>query len=283
MLQPNSRIEIDNGIKFYEQDFLFDDYIYTGDLDITLNIEYASPGFGIALINSEGVSLSDKEEVLLFKMSHKVAEVIYKNKDSQKTLATFNSAYAKTHTEDLQFRLIKNSNKYELYIGSQKVCNFKAPCDIESYNISYYSNKNNIIKNINIASAIPYGWITNMQNTNGGYIEFSRDAFELKYCKNDAEIEQINIELNAGKYYLKYEKDEDCDIRTFVVHSDDNRLSDEEKNILSFADNSFKVEHGQKINLKFKGTKGKVKKIQITTLKDNDYVRTTPEKGDSVD
>ena len=283
MLQPNSRIEIDNGIKFYEQDFLFDDYIYTGDLDITLNIEYASQGFGIALINSEGASLADKEEILLFKISHKIAEVIYKNKDSQKTLATFNSAYAKTHTEDLLFRLIKTSNKYELYVGSQKVCSFKAPCDIESYNISYYSNKDNIIKNINIASAIPYGWITNMQNTNGGYIEFSRDSFELKYCKYEAEIEQIDINLKPGKYFLKYTKSDDCDIKSYVFHSDDNRIIDEEKNILSLADNSFRLEHEQKVNLKFKGKKGKIKKIHITTLKDNDYVRTTPEKGDKVE
>lgn len=282
MLQPNSRIEINDGIKFYEQDFLYDDYIYTGDLDITLNIEYASQGFGIALISSEGVSLSDKEEILLFKMSHKIAEVIYKNKDNQKTLATFNSAYAKTHTDNLTFRLIKKLNKYELHIGPQKVCSFKAPCDIESYNISYYSNKDNVIKNINIASAIPYGWITNMQNTNGGYIEFYRDAFELKYCKHDAEIEQINIDLEPGRYYLKYQKSESCDIKSYVCHSDDERLIDEEKNILSF-DNSFKLEHRQKVNLKFKGTTGKINKIHITTQKNNDYVRTNPEIGDKVD
>ena len=36
MLQPNSRINLDKGIKFYEQDILFDNYIYTGDFDIAL-------------------------------------------------------------------------------------------------------------------------------------------------------------------------------------------------------------------------------------------------------
>lgn len=283
MLQPTSRIEIDNGIKFYEQDVLYDDYIYSGDLDITLTLDYSLPGFGIALISSEGLSLADKEEILLFKIGNKIAEVIYKNKDTQKTLASFNSAYAKTVTTDLIFKLSKRNNRYELHIGDQKVCNFKAPCDIQSYNLSYYSNKDNIIKNVNIAAAIPYGWITNMQNTNGGYIEFSRNGFELKYCKNEAEIEQINIALNAGRYYLKFEKSEDCDVVPYVFHSDDERLIDKDKNVLSLADNSFKLEHEQHVNLKFKGTKGKVKKIQITTLKDNDYVKTTPEFGDKIE
>ena len=63
MLQPNSRINLENGIKFYEQDILFDNYIYTGYFDIALTLNYASPGFGIGLTNSEGKSLSDKEEV----------------------------------------------------------------------------------------------------------------------------------------------------------------------------------------------------------------------------
>lgn len=283
MLQPTSRIEMDNGIKFYEQDILYDDYIYTGDLDILMTLDYSSSGFGIALISSEGLSLADKEEILLFKISNKVAEVIYKNKDSQKTLASFNSAYAKTVTANLQFKLSKRNNKYELYVGSQKVCSFKAPCDIQSYNLAYYSNKDNVIKSINIAAAIPYGWVTNMQNTNGGYIEFCRDGFELKHCMNEAEIEQINISLSAGRYFLKYEKSDDCDILPYVIHSDDQRISDDEKNILSLADNSFKLEHGQQVNLKFKGKKGKIKKMQITTLRDNEYVRTTPEKGDKID
>ena len=100
MLQPNSRVSIENGIKFYEQDILFDDYIYSGDFDIALNLEYCNSGFGIGLTNSEGVSLSDKQEVLLFKMGNKSLDVILLNKDSQKTLATFNAAFAKTYTKD---------------------------------------------------------------------------------------------------------------------------------------------------------------------------------------
>ena len=36
MFQATSRIESDNGIKFYEKDVLFDDYKYNDDIDILL-------------------------------------------------------------------------------------------------------------------------------------------------------------------------------------------------------------------------------------------------------
>lgn len=283
MLQSNSRIYLNDGIEFYEQDILFDDYIYTGDFDIALTLDYAAPGFGIGLTNSEGKSLSDKEEVLLFKMGQKSVDIIYLNKDTQKTLATYNSAYAKTYTSNLKYILKKRNNTFSLYIGEQKICDFKSISDLNTYNLIYYSNKGNIIKNINIASSIPYGWVTNMQNTNGGYIWFYRDSFEFKYCNGEAEIEQPDIYLKPGKYYLKYETEGDCDIKPYVFSSEDERLLDDEKNILNPINNSFKLDYAQKINVKFEGSKGKIKKIFITTEVDNEYCRTSPDSGDKIE
>lgn len=282
MLQQNSRVSIDDGIRFYEQDILFDDYIYSGDFDIALNLEYCNNGFGIGLTNSEGNSLDDKERLLLFKMGSKSVDIVLLNKDSQKTLATFNAAFAKTYTKNLKYILQKRNSTFTLFIGEQKVCTFKSPIEFETYNIFYYSNKENRILNINTASSIPYGWVTNMQNTNGGYIWFYRDAFEFKHCQGEAEIEQPDIYLNYGKYYLKYETEGDCDIIPYVFQSEDRRLNDKTKNILSF-DNSFTLDYSQKISLKFEGTKGKIKRIYITTDKDNSYYRTSPDKGDKID
>lgn len=283
MLQPNSRIYLNNGIEFYEQDILFDNYIYTGDFDIALTLDYANPGFGIGLTNSEGQTLSDKEEVLLFKLGQKSVDIIYLNKDSQKTLATYSSAYAKTYTENLKYILRKRNATFTLFVGEQKICEFKSVSDFSTYNLVYYSNKDNVIKNINIASSIPYGWVTNMQNTNGGYIWFYRDAFEFKHCNGEAEIEQSDIYLRPGKYYLKYETEGDCDIKAYVFRSEDERLLDEEKNILNEINNSFKLDYSQKVNIKFEGTKGKIKKIFITTQRDNEYHRTSPDSGDKIE
>ena len=282
MLQPNSRISMDNGIKFYEQDILYDDYIYTGDFDIALNLEYCTPGFAIGLVNSEGKTLEDKDQVLLFKIGQKNVDIIFLNKDSQKTLATYNSAYAKTYTADLKYILQKRDAVFTLYIGQQKICTFTAPIDFNTYNLIYYSNANNTIKNINISSSIPYSWVTNMQNTNGGYIWFYRDAFEFKHCLGEAEIEQSDIYLEKGKYYLKYETEGDNDIIPYIFISEDERILDKPKNLLNI-DNSFILDYAQKICLKFEGSKGKIKNICITTNKNNSYYRTSPDKGDSID
>lgn len=282
MLQSNSRIYSDKSIKFYEQDIIYDDYIYTGDFDIALTLNYFSPGFGIGLVNSEGSLLEDKENTILFKMGYKNVDIIMINKGTQKTLATFHSAYAKSYTNNLKYKLEKRDNTFTLYIGDQKITEFKSPIDFNTYNLIYYSNKGNEIKNINIASSIPYSWISNMQNTNGGYIWFYRDGFEFKHCNGEAEIEQTDIYLKQGKYYLKYEVEGDCDIIPYIFNSDDERLYDNEKNMLHI-DNSFTISYPHKVNLKFEGTKGKIKNICITTEKDNNYYRTSPDLGDKVE
>lgn len=281
MLTPTSRIELENGIRFYEQDILFDDYIYTGNLLVNLVVEYNTPGIGIALISSEGYSLKDKEEVLLFRLGYKEASVIYKNKDTQKTLATYNVSNIRTG-EQVNISLSKVNDNYKIYIENKLAIDFDSTYEFNSYNIGYYSSGGNALKNINVASAIPFGWVVNMSNTNYGYINFEKNGFELNHCKGQAEIEQIEIDLKPGKYYLKYET-EDSDIVPYVFIYNDNNLYDDEKNLLSVVDKSFKLDYSERVNLKFKGSKGKIKKIQITTEKENDYIKTTPETGRYID
>ena len=79
MIQYNSRINVDdNGIEFYEQDILYDDYLYSGDIDITLKIDYANPGFGVALIDNEGNSIINSK-TLIFKLGCGTFEIIEKD------------------------------------------------------------------------------------------------------------------------------------------------------------------------------------------------------------
>ena len=276
MLRNNSRIEVTNaGIRFYEQDILYDDYIYSGACQIEVDINYYNNGFGIVLINATNNVLTAENTALLFRLNHKALEVIYKENGLQKVLGTYSSAHSKTCTDNLRIVLQKNNDKYTVTIGEQTVCTFSSEYKFDSYFIGYYSNKDNIINHISIAATIPYGWIVNMQHTNGGYIDFHRDSFELSYCKGFAEIEQIEIPLQKGKYYLKYETIE-SDIKSYVMKSNDERTNDDEKNLLN-ADGSFYMHENGMVSVKFKGTKGLVKNITVTTSKYNDYIRTSPE------
>ena len=275
MIQRNSRVEFANGIRFYEQDLLYDDYIYSGSSTISVTLDYKNSGFGIALIASTNSTLTNNNAVLLFRMRHKVLEIIYKENDLQTILATYNATKAKAVTENLNFVIVKDVNSYSITIGGQTLTTFNCPYDMSYYYIGYYSNQDNVIKHINIASAVPYGWIVNMEHTNGGYIDFYRDSFELKYCNGIAELEQINIPLEKGHYYLKYDSI-DTDIVAYIMHSEDERVIDEEKNILKI-DGSFDLHADGKVSLKFKGTRGLIKNITITSSKYNEYLRTSPD------
>ena len=275
MLKANSRIELLEGIRFYEQDILYDDYIYTGSCQIELDIDYYNNGFGIVLINATNNLLTTESPAILFRLNHKSVEVIYKESSLQKVLGTYSSAHARTCTDNLKMILRKRNDRYSLSIGDQIVCTFDCEYKFDSYFIGYYSNKDNTINHISIASTVPYGWIVNMQHTNGGYIDFHRDGFELNQCKGVAEIEQIEISLLKGKYYLKYNL-VNSDLKPYIMLSDDDRINDDEKNIIK-SDGSFVLNQNTKVSLKFKGTKGRINNIAITTAKDNEYVRTSPD------
>ena len=278
MFISNSRIELVDGIRFYEQDVLYDDYIYTGDCQIDVDLDYYNNGFGILLINSNNKILSNVNAALLFRLNHKSLEVIYKENGLQKIVGVFSSAHSITCTDNLQISLRKIKNKYTMAIGGQIVCDIEMNYDFENYHLGFYSNQDNTINYINVAGNVPYGWIVNMRQTNGGYIDFHRDGFELSHCKYPAEIEQIRIKLTRGEYYLKYDAI-DSDVKAYIMLSDDEEIYDEEKNILR-ADGSFIMTKNGHVSLKFKGTTGRVNNIAITTSKFNDYVRTSPDYGD---
>jgi hypothetical protein len=137
LIQKNSRVEFANGIKFYEQDLLYDDYIYSGSSTISVTLDYKNPGFGIALISSTSSTLTNSNAVLLFRIRHKTLEIIYKENDLQTILATYNATRAQTVTENLVFTIVKDVNAYNITIGSQVLATFNCPYDMDYYYIGY--------------------------------------------------------------------------------------------------------------------------------------------------
>ena len=121
MFQSTSRIESDNGIKFYEKDVLFDDYVYNNNIDIEITIDYINTGFGIIFINSEGSSLQDKDEKLLFRLVNQSIQVIYKSKIQEQTvILTAPCTAVKAVTNDLRIKIEKRKNVYTVYVNDTK-------------------------------------------------------------------------------------------------------------------------------------------------------------------
>lgn len=284
MLQENCRIEKFKGFRFYEKDILYDDYIFTNDIKIEIDVTYVAPGFGIAVMDNDGYSIKEKNDIYLFKIGYKEASIYYSNSIENELVKQITFTEAKTIQEHMKYTFIKKDKKVIVYMNDKKVFEEYIKRDLSKYSIGYYSNAGNIINNISIAANIPENWTINMSNTQGGYIRFLNDTFEITDCKNNAEIEQSNIHLKANTYYLDFtieDIDEDTknDIKYYVHKSNDDRLFDEEKNILRPGD-KFTLLEDTDINLKFTGTSGRIKNISFSRFENDDYISTTIDRVD---
>ena len=109
MLQKNCRIKKLNNLKFYEKDILFDDYVFTHNLEIEVNATYITPGFGLALIDSsEGTSLDVKPSCYLFKIGYREASVYYSSSTGLQIVDQISCSEAVTIQENMRFKLKKN-------------------------------------------------------------------------------------------------------------------------------------------------------------------------------
>ena len=283
-MENNSRVELYNGIKFYEKDVLFDNHIFTQDIEITADVQYASAGFGIVLMNSQGDSIKEKSDSFLFKVGFKEISSYYSTQHNRTVLSQFNCLEAYTIQEHLKFKLIKNGKKVTIEINGKKILEEYLQKNIDKYNVGYYSSGGNIINNISISSNTPNGWTVNMKDTQGGYVNFIGDGFEIRKCNNNAEVEQSNIFLEKGVYHFQCELDDidgENDIDYFIMPTSDDtsinmedRFYNDKKNILNKSTGVFVVRNSSFVNLKFIGTNGSVSKFMISKNKDDSYVST---------
>lgn len=284
MIQNNARIESFHGIRFFDQDILFDDFIYNNYVEAVLEIEYCTPGFGIVLINNTASMLSAESEAFLFRIGYREASVEYKTGYINKTLAKIPTIIYPSAdiNQKMYIRFRKYKKTIYLDINGESIINpkvYKLPKDINKFCIGIYSNAGNIIHNLKINSKIPDYWSINMTNTVGGRIRFYSDGFELSGCSEKAEIEQMKIALPAGTFYLKYNISKDSDIKCYAFDYDSTLIHDTQKNILS-DDNTIVLDHDTIVNIKFVGTKGSVSNIILNQDPDTNYA---PTKDDDIE
>lgn len=279
MFQPISRIENVKGVRFYEQDILFDDYVYTDDVQIHINANFLTPGLGIALMKNEGLPLQEQKEAYVFKLGYREASVFYRNNTVQRKVMNLSTALypPKDHLEII---FTKRGRKVTLSVqGIGNIIEYNIPTEIDRYQIGIYSNAGNAIQDISVASGIPTGWQVNMRNTEGGYLKFAKSSFQVENCANPAEVEQQGIDLPAGTFYLKYEKvllNGINDLKCFAMKAGDERITNEEKDILK--DGKMVLEEPTRINIKFEGKQGLIKNIHVTDRDSDQYVPTRNEQ-----
>lgn len=274
MFNQYSRTQLidEKGIYFYEQDVIYDDYSYQGDMIIDITLNYYYNGFGIVLFPQPGQKMENQKTNYLFKISGQEISVYLRNNETL-TKVKSNSISITPPLADLQLKFSKVGKKITITHNKQQLLVYQLPTSVYKQSIGYYSNKGNVIKSISVASKIPKNWSVNMANTLGGRIGFEKDAFKLEGCINNAEIMQNSVPLKEGTYYLKYNHSEECDIVPFVLLANDEDVIDEEKNLLT--DNHFTLHEEAEVILKFTGKYGSISQIQLSRLNNAKYISTT--------
>lgn len=284
----------DGGCRFYDQDIVFLDYIFRNDCIVDLDIEYTTPGFGILLAEADTSDSFKNGYSILYRLGDDTysTEDRYLERQQHVNSGAF---YTKSDTYRMHLTFYKNEDKVwmtrtyyengsEKVFGSIWLTSSNLSEALDQYRIGFYSNKGNTIYKISIASGMPKDWVVNIKNTNGGRVSFHSDGFSIEECEYNADIEQQNIELDAGTYWLSYKASKDSDIVVYVNEYLRNKeidghltnqptILDRTKSILR-DDGSFTLTEKTKVNLKFTGTHGTIDEITIKDLRDSSYIST---------
>lgn len=281
LFEPNSRIEKNsNGIRFYEQDILFSDYVFEDDVEIDLHIDYLHPGFGIVIAEKYKGGPRNSEKAHLFKLGNNVFRVFEKTILTQ-VMRKENACLLAPDQENQDINLIFRITGRDITLLQKTVelkaqkpkyeelGTYKLTKRLNEYYIGFYSNKGNTLRDVTFLQGAPKNWITSIHNTRGGRISFIQDGFRFEKCEHDAELEQDDIELEPGTYYVAYDKeavDGKYDIDCYVFPSklkevEDKYFEDDYKNLLH--DGKFQISEKTAVDLKFNGTNGLVKNISI--------------------
>lgn len=264
-------------------------YIFTGDWVIDVRFDFLSAGFGIVLCDEIDHSKPLSKFAYLYMLGNNTLQRYERHLNQ---IATMSEASLITPVVENQHMQIIVENK-KLLIKLERTNNagedvseifgeYSFPYSDENYYIGVYSMAGNILRDITFSAGTPDNWRTNIHNTNGGRVSFFDDGFKFENCLHDAEIEQDNIHLKAGTYYLRYDTDtvaDLCDIECVVLNAalpnstrKDSDFEDSVKQLLT--DNKFILKNDTDINVKFKGTSGIIKNISLSSEKFASYIRT---------
>lgn len=297
LFQPNSRIQkVPEGILFYEQDALCLLYNFSGDQKVEITLDYISPGIGIIIEDAEKKSLDAQNTSYLLKLGSNDFRVYRKHLGVQEELRADSCSFSPGTDKKnvvLVFNIVgktvsvcrKTCDQNGIFRETE-LASYKLEKFFNSFYISLYAGAGNIIRAINILSTVPKHWHVSTKNAAGGRIRFDRCAATMENCEQHGELEQKEIHLSPGTYWLKYDKKEvhgQYDIKAYVLDPEyidfagEANLEDEYKNILE-DDGSFRISQEMSVNLKFKGHNGQIGNIALVDNEHSSFVETTDAK-----
>lgn len=287
-LQETGRVEQDGGLKFYEQDIVQLDYIYTEDVIVDFDVRYNKPGFGLIVSvydpwNGTGAS---SKRMLLAKVGSMECSFYEKTATGQELLKK-ESCTLVPDGKEYKFRFRKTGTMLYIYESVADDDKLLARCSIgESYDrftLGIYSGAGNTVLSMNIEDDYPNAWGTSIKNTNGGRLSFEANGFTAENAENAIEVIRENIPLETGRYFLSFKTSPlgdgakaDC----YVFPSKEPRIKAKEKNLLKLDEEKydsqpyFDITNPQDVTVLFELQDCEIKNVAIKEDAREDYVST---------
>lgn len=287
IFQKNARIEQLDGLHFYEQDIVMLQYKYTGDVIIEIQVQYNMPGFGVVFSStSQGLTEEDEAPKSLLAKIGSNDYSIYQKRFGTQTRIFLNACPLTPDKQVHTFRFEKTGTYLYCYELKEKdkteIGRKNTGVDLSEFYIGIYGNKGNTIRHMDIYDNRPQFWFTNIKNTNGGRISFEQDQFKVERAEHSAEIEQEDIPLKKGRYYLDFKHDPVDNLyesKYFIFPSTEDKIHAEEKNMLRYDSTLttipyFDMDVDGNINLLFQTNSARIYDISIKDDPRQDYVST---------
>lgn len=270
--------QTEKGLFFYETDIAFLPYLFVNDFAIDIEVEYNYPGIGFCIVKNSGKPILENETAYLVNCDENKVTLL-KKLHSLQTIEGENTCLLEPKSELTLLRFSKKGNIIRVESGDRELSEFVIE-EIDSFYFGIFSQANNTISSISIKESCPQYWFSSISNTEGGRISFKDSRIIIENCLHDAEIEQTNIELEAGTYFLKYAleniNEEENNIEVFLFEANDGVIFDRNKNLLG-EDNKFSLKEKTKVAVRIRGNNGIVKDICITEKATNPYIPTYDE------
>lgn len=285
-LQKNGRIEQAGGMKFYEQDVVMLDYLYTEDVTVDVDVVYAMPGFGLVIEAYDrwaGTESVDGKKVVAKVGS---MECSFYERDAEQVLLKKGSCLLSP--DGAKHHLVFRKSGTNLYVYEDKTLLGRCAIgeDYDRYMLGIYSSAGNTVVRMDIKDDCPEAWGTSVQNTNGGRLSFEANGFKVENAENAIEVIQENIPVAGGadgkkRYFLAYSSlpvNGELHASCFVFPSSESRIKAEEKNLLRYdkeryGDTSyFDVDKDMEVTILFEVYSGEIKNVAIKEDWREDYV-----------
>ena len=285
-LQKKGRVEQAGGMKFYEQDVVMLNYLYTEDVTVNVDVVYAMPGFGLVIKAYD--RWAGAESVNGKKVVAKVGsmECSFYEKDAEQALLKKESCLLSPDGE--KHHLVFRKSGTNLYVYEDKALLGRCAIgeDYDRYTLGIYSSAGNTVFRMDIKDSCPGSWGTSVQNTNGGRLSFTANGFKVENAENAAEVIQESILVPGGtdgkkRYFLSYKAvpvDGELHASCFVFPSKEPKIKAKEKNLLRYDKEKygdapyFDVDGDTEVTILFEVYSGEIKNVAIKEDWREDYV-----------